>query len=338
MMRALRVISVERGLDPRDFALLAFGGAGGMHACALAEELGMQTVLVPRAGGVLSALGLAISDLRRDYVSPFLAALEEVEQESSSRGSRDMESTAEKDLDGPEHTRRADLRYRGQSFEITVEAGLFREAGGPLPCRARAALRLPHGRGGRRAREPAPDLHRPSRETGAGRARARRRGDAGDARPTSTASGWRWRCSTGKHGRGSEVAGPAIVEFRESTCVVRPGWRERWTASARWYWRRDERKEVGSGNPLGAGERPGWHSRGDGGSPDPGLLLIEHQGAARLLDGALRREGPDGRPGRAHARPPRGDARGGGCHHAPRPRAWRRLRHKRPVLRRHPSA
>src|SRR5215203_661575 len=62
MVRALRVISVERGLDPREFALLAFGGAGGMHACALAEELGIETVLVPRAGGVLSALGLAISD------------------------------------------------------------------------------------------------------------------------------------------------------------------------------------------------------------------------------------------------------------------------------------
>src|SRR3712207_9098473 len=66
MVRALRVISLERGLDPRDFALLAFGGAGGMHACTLAEELGMGTVLVPRAGGVLSALGLAISDLRSE--------------------------------------------------------------------------------------------------------------------------------------------------------------------------------------------------------------------------------------------------------------------------------
>ncbi|MDQ3864058.1 MAG: hydantoinase/oxoprolinase family protein, partial [Actinomycetota bacterium] len=75
MTRALRIISVERGLDPRVFALLAFGGAGGMHACALAEELGMPTVLVPRAGGVLSALGLAISDIRRDYVGPYLSPL-----------------------------------------------------------------------------------------------------------------------------------------------------------------------------------------------------------------------------------------------------------------------
>ena len=88
MMRALRVISVERGLDPREFALLAFGGAGGMHACALAEELGMETVLVPRAGGVLCALGLAISDLRRDYVRPYLVDLEEVDEGSSRTSSK----------------------------------------------------------------------------------------------------------------------------------------------------------------------------------------------------------------------------------------------------------
>ena len=58
MVRALRVVSVEQGLDPRDFALVAFGGAGPLHACALAEELEIETVLVPAAAGVLSALGL----------------------------------------------------------------------------------------------------------------------------------------------------------------------------------------------------------------------------------------------------------------------------------------
>ena len=57
MLRALRVVSVERGHDPRDFALVAYGGAGPLHACALAEELGCETVLVPGAAGVLSALG-----------------------------------------------------------------------------------------------------------------------------------------------------------------------------------------------------------------------------------------------------------------------------------------
>src|SRR5918995_25833 len=82
MVRALRVISVERGLDPRDFALLAFGGAGGMHACALAEELAIETVLVPRASGVLSALGLAISDVRRDLVAAHPAALDGIDRDA----------------------------------------------------------------------------------------------------------------------------------------------------------------------------------------------------------------------------------------------------------------
>ena len=68
MLRALRLVSVERGRDPRGMALVAFGGAGPLHACALADELGMKTVLVPEAAGVLSALGLAVSDERRDRV------------------------------------------------------------------------------------------------------------------------------------------------------------------------------------------------------------------------------------------------------------------------------
>src|SRR5919106_1692866 len=122
MVRALRVISVERGLDPRAFALLAFGGAGGMHACSLAEELGMETVLVPRAGGVLSALGLAISDLRHDYVNPYLVSFENVAEEEFEKKFENMESSAAEDLEDPEYDRRADLRYRGQSFELTVEA------------------------------------------------------------------------------------------------------------------------------------------------------------------------------------------------------------------------
>src|SRR6202007_2822840 len=79
MGRALRVIRARRGVDAREFALVAFGGAGPMHACALAEELGIGTVLVPRAGGVLSALGLAISDARRDDARPVLSALEDLD-------------------------------------------------------------------------------------------------------------------------------------------------------------------------------------------------------------------------------------------------------------------
>ena len=100
MLRALRVVSVERGHDPRDFALVAFGGAGPLHACALAEELGIERVLVPEAAGVLSALGLVASDERRDRVVSHVRPLAEV---------RDLPEEGE-----------AELRYGGQSFELTV--------------------------------------------------------------------------------------------------------------------------------------------------------------------------------------------------------------------------
>src|SRR5205823_12422445 len=76
MLRALRLVSVERGHDPADFALVAFGGAGPLHACELAEELGIGTVLVPAAAGVLSALGLVASDERRDEVRSYLCPLD----------------------------------------------------------------------------------------------------------------------------------------------------------------------------------------------------------------------------------------------------------------------
>ena len=103
MVRALRVVSVEQGLDPRDFALVAFGGAGPLHACALAEELGMATVLVPAAAGVLSALGLVAADERRDFVRSYVVPLEDA-------GELPREGEA-------------DIRYAGQSFELTVPLG-----------------------------------------------------------------------------------------------------------------------------------------------------------------------------------------------------------------------
>ena len=103
MLRALRVVSVERGHDPREFALVAFGGAGPLHACALAEELGVETVLVPASAGVLSALGLVASEERRDHVTSYVRPLSDV----------DMLPPAGE----------AELRYRGQSFELTVPLG-----------------------------------------------------------------------------------------------------------------------------------------------------------------------------------------------------------------------
>ncbi len=103
MLRALRVVSVERGYDPRDFALVAFGGAGPLHACGLAEELGCSTVLVPEAAGVLSALGLVACDERRDHVRSYVRPLRTVD---------DVPDVGE-----------AELRYAGQSFELSVALG-----------------------------------------------------------------------------------------------------------------------------------------------------------------------------------------------------------------------
>jgi N-methylhydantoinase A len=103
MLRALRVVSVERGQDPGEFALVAYGGAGPLHACALAEELEIATVLVPAAAGVLSALGLAAGDERRDRVVSHVRPLREV-------ADLPQEGTA-------------DLRYAGQSFELAVPLG-----------------------------------------------------------------------------------------------------------------------------------------------------------------------------------------------------------------------
>jgi N-methylhydantoinase A len=100
MLRALRLVSVERGLDPRDFALVAFGGAGPLHACALADALEMRTVLVPDTAGVLSALGLVASDERRDRVRSYIVPL---------RQAGELPQEGE-----------VDLRYVGQSFELTV--------------------------------------------------------------------------------------------------------------------------------------------------------------------------------------------------------------------------
>jgi N-methylhydantoinase A len=120
--RALRVISVERGLDPRDFALVAFGGAGGLHACAVADELGIPTVLVPRAGGVLSALGLALSDLRRDYVRAYLGEVAALDLAALDGAYTELERQAAGELTGATCTRQADLRYRRQAFELTVPA------------------------------------------------------------------------------------------------------------------------------------------------------------------------------------------------------------------------
>ncbi len=112
MAQALRVMTVERGIDPRRFALLAYGGAGGLHAAGLAARLGIRRVLIPQAGGVLSALGLAAADRRRDQARTVLL-----------RGDA-ITAAALRPSDGApadaETTMAYDARYAGQAFELTV--------------------------------------------------------------------------------------------------------------------------------------------------------------------------------------------------------------------------
>ncbi len=114
MGRAIRVVSVERGHDPRDFALVAFGGCGGLHACDLAEELGIETVIVPALAGSLSALGMLMADRIRDRAAGVLGRKDFDAVFSSMAQAAGAESPKAR------LARFADLRYRGQSYELTV--------------------------------------------------------------------------------------------------------------------------------------------------------------------------------------------------------------------------
>jgi N-methylhydantoinase A len=133
MVRALRVMTVERGVDPRRFALLAFGGAGPLHAAAIAEELGMTRILVPRASGVLSALGLAAADRRADAQRTVLVGEDELADVDLEPLREEIAAT----LGGEgEYEVAWDLRYRGQSHELTVR--------GDDPARLREAFEELH--------------------------------------------------------------------------------------------------------------------------------------------------------------------------------------------------
>jgi N-methylhydantoinase A len=228
MIRALRVISVERGLDPRELTLVAFGGAGGLHACSLAEELDIGRILVPRAAGVLSALGLAISDVRRDQIHPLLAELGATDPAHVEACFEALEANVHARLVNDAQltfTRLADLRYQGQSFELTVEGRDF----GGLTARFHTEHERRYGyrmedevvelvnlRVVATVSRAKPDLHEapPRRDAAPTRRRA------------SFDSDWReidvWERSD--LGTGSKLRGPAVVEFTESTLVVRPDW------------------------------------------------------------------------------------------------------------------
>jgi N-methylhydantoinase A len=129
MERALRVVSIERGYDPREFALVAFGGAGGLHACELAEALAIPTVLLPARPGALSAFGILVSDVIKDFSRTVLWRLQgKVPRAKLETEFRKLEQSAKREfLSGgwsgtPHFERSLDMRYRGQGYELNVPA------------------------------------------------------------------------------------------------------------------------------------------------------------------------------------------------------------------------
>lgn len=121
MERALRVVSVERGFDPREFTLVAFGGAGPLHACALADSLELPRVLVPMMPGVLAAHGAAESDLTATRTRSVLVRLEAAQETSISEALEAVGTEARGELRPEAEIEYAlDLRYLGQSYELTV--------------------------------------------------------------------------------------------------------------------------------------------------------------------------------------------------------------------------
>ncbi len=127
MEKAIRVVSIERGYDPRDFALVAFGGAGGLHACELARSLSLPRVIVPALPGALSAFGILVSDVVKDYSRTVLlrvtdrlpiAQLEQEFHELRQMAARDLRS--EGWGGAVRYVRTVDMRYKGQGYELNV--------------------------------------------------------------------------------------------------------------------------------------------------------------------------------------------------------------------------
>ena len=128
MAKAIRLISVNKGYDPKDFVLASFGGAGGLHVCALADAMGMQKALVPIHGGVLSALGMVVADQGRQFSKTLSLDTDRIVQQSLEDEFVQLEKTGMDQLamDGLEPAmlvsrRSADLRYKGQSYTLNIE-------------------------------------------------------------------------------------------------------------------------------------------------------------------------------------------------------------------------
>ncbi|HEY2478461.1 MAG TPA: hydantoinase/oxoprolinase family protein [Solirubrobacterales bacterium] len=247
MVRALRVVTVERGVDPRRFALLPFGGAGPMHAAAIAEELGIDRLLCPRAGGVLSAFGLCASDRRRDTARTVMLSGADLTADRIAAAVIDLReaATGADDVDGPKSTdiagfsahehrpldeARAEvvygMRYAGQAFELPIPGDPE-----PDPCHLIAHFEEAHEeRYGHRdpdgevvlidirlalvidGPEPRPTASGESSLTEG-------------SRPVRFADEWiDTPVLRGEPEAGRTASGPVVFELPEATLVLPPGW------------------------------------------------------------------------------------------------------------------
>ena len=229
MVRALRVVTVQRGIDPRGYALLAFGGAGPLHAAAIAEELGIEWIVCPRASGVLAALGLVVSPRRRDVQRSVLWTGESLTAESVAAEVRELSDRAREALGEPDADLSAvyELRYRGQAFELAIAADLAPELE-QLRGRFEGEHEDRYGYS-----DPSGELELVTIRVSATVPGAEvELGDAAEgARPETTSReatlGGEQRKLTVLRGAplpGAAIEGAAVVELAESTLLVPDGW------------------------------------------------------------------------------------------------------------------
>jgi N-methylhydantoinase A len=226
MVRALRVVTVERGVDPRRFALMPFGGAGPMHAAALAEELGMDRILCPRAGGVLSALGLIASERRRDTARTVLLSGPELTGARIAAEVAELRQAIGAGLEEANPEATYELRYRGQAFELSVPGPLE-----PDPAELAERFAAEHERryGYREADAevelvnvrlalvvPGPEPRPQAAPSGRLERSARKASFRGEWMETEVLRG--------EPSAGTEAAGPCVFELPEATLVLPAGW------------------------------------------------------------------------------------------------------------------
>jgi N-methylhydantoinase A len=228
MVRALRVVTVERGIDPRGYALLAFGGAGPLHAAAIADELEIDRIVCPRASGVLAALGLVVSPRRRDAQRTVLLSGDALTGEAIATAVSELSGRARQVLGEPGADIDVvyELRYRGQAFELPVHAGPS-----PAPAELRAKFEAMHEeRYGYRDPEQQLQLVTIRASATVPGADVELSGAAAEeparARRSAILSGERVELDVlrGAPPPGTAIASPAIVELPESTLLVPPGW------------------------------------------------------------------------------------------------------------------